>query len=195
LVNTYIKAKKEELKGTDLLGVMVNDNYIGCRVFEVQYLAHNKPDISIIKARLNLPGRNIDIINNLDGMILKPNKTLNILTKTDTTSSSSSNIQSANHALVPSQEYSKYPQFVYCDNLVRAQYPYELTKAQIVAGQVKSDKSGGIIFMILYSSFMGRYEAIVYIKDNQGTIKHFNALPGNPPLDKFCKTWSNGVCK
>jgi hypothetical protein len=43
-------------------------------------------------------------------------------------------------SLTSSQASSNNPYFVYCDNLVRTQYPYELTKAQIVASQVKTDK-------------------------------------------------------
>jgi hypothetical protein len=98
-------------------------------------------------------------------------------------------------SLASSQQYSNNPYFIYCDNLVRTQHPYELTNAQVVDGQVKPMDNNEVNFIITYSSGMGRYEASVIIKDNQGSIDHFNALPGNPPLDKLCKTWLNGVCK
>jgi hypothetical protein len=114
-VDTSIKAKREELKGADLLGVLVNDNYVGCRVFEVQYIIQKSGDISVIMARLNLSGRIIDIINNLDGMTLKPTNTVNILTKTYATSSSSSNIQSDNHASLEVATSVKLPSPISCE--------------------------------------------------------------------------------
>jgi hypothetical protein len=106
-VDTSIKAKREELKGAD--------NYVGCRVFEVQYIIQKSGDISVIMARLNLSGRIIDIINNLDGMTLKPTNTVNILTKTYATSSSSSNIQSDNHASLEVATSVKLPSPISCE--------------------------------------------------------------------------------
>lgn len=83
-----------------------------------------------------------------------------------------------------------------CDKFVRSQYPYELTKGKVTAAQIKQIKNPcGVMFAILYHSWMGRFEAAVVVSDGYLNIGYFNALPGNPPLDKLCRTWDNGTCK
>jgi hypothetical protein len=94
LIDNYIQAQRQELIGAELLGVLVNDNYVGYRVFQVQYLSPKSEEISIVMVELNILGRNIDIINSLDGLVLQP-----INTTSDDTSKSSSDIQSNNYAL------------------------------------------------------------------------------------------------